>query len=79
MYTDNPTTIFVGTDLKSQKMGYFGIDDPLYVAVKVNALGGKISLEKIDSKTLSYKPLGDASLKVQYMEYMMNIILELEK
>lgn len=63
MYTDNPTTIFVGTDLKSQKMGYFGIDDPLYVAVKVNALGGKISLEKIDSKTLSYKPLGDASLK----------------
>lgn len=63
MYTDNPTTIFVGTDLKSQKMGYFGIDDPLYVAVKVNALGGKVSLEKIDSKTLSYKPLGDASLK----------------
>lgn len=63
MYTNNPTTIFVGTDLKSQKMGYFGIDDPLYVAVKVNALGGKVSLEKIDSKTLSYKPLGDASLK----------------
>lgn len=63
MYTNNPTTIFVGTDLKSQKMGYFGIDDPLYVSVKVNALGGKVSLEKIDSKTLSYKPLGDASLK----------------
>lgn len=63
MYTNNPTTIFVGTDLKSQKMGYFGIDDPLYVAVEVNALGGKVSLEKIDSKTLSYKPLGDASLK----------------
>lgn len=63
MYTNNPTTIFVGTDLKSQKMGYFGIDDPLYVAVKVNALGGKVSLEKLDSKTLSYKPLGDASLK----------------
>lgn len=63
MYTNNPTTIFVGTDLKSQKMGYFGIDDPLYIAVKVNALGGKVSLEKIDSKTLSYKPLGDASLK----------------
>lgn len=63
MYTNNPTTIFVGTDLKSQKMGYFGIDDPLYVAVKVNALCGKVSLEKIDSKTLSYKPLGDASLK----------------
>lgn len=63
MYTNNPTTIFVGTDLKSQKMGYFGIDDPLYVVVKVNALGGKVSLEKIDSKTLSYKPLGDASLK----------------
>lgn len=62
MYTDNPTTIFVGTDLKSQKMGYFGVDDPLYVAVKVNALGGRVSLEKVDSKTLSYKPLGDASL-----------------
>lgn len=63
MYTDNPTTIFVGTDLKSQKMGYFGVDDPLYVAVRVNALGGRVSLEKFDSKTLSFKPIGDSSLK----------------
>ena len=63
MYTDNPTTIFVGTDLKSQKMGYFGVDDPLYVAVRVNAFGGRVSLEKLDSSTLSFKPVGDGNLK----------------
>ena len=62
MYTDNPTTIFVGTDSKSQKMGYFGVDDPLYVAVKVNALGGRIKLTKVDSELDITKAQGQATL-----------------
>ena len=62
-YTSDPTTIFVGIDNVSQKMGLFGLNDPIIVSVKVKSLGGKVSLEKLDSKTLSFKPMGDATLK----------------
>lgn len=62
-YTNNPTTIFVGIDEVSQKMGYFGLYDPILSNIRLNVLGGKISLEKLDSSTLSFKPVGDATLK----------------
>lgn len=62
-YTSDPTTIFVGIDEISQKMGFFGLNDPITSSVRLNVYGGKISLEKFDSETLSYTPQGDASLK----------------
>lgn len=61
-YTQDPTTIFVGIDEISQKMGLFGLNDPIVVSVKVKSVGGKVSLQKLDSKTLSFKPSGDAKL-----------------
>ncbi|MBE6152740.1 MAG: hypothetical protein E7166_00740 [Firmicutes bacterium] len=62
-YSDDPSIIFMGQDGKSQKMGFFRIDDPIRSAIYIKSYGGTISLEKLDSKTLSFKPLGDASLK----------------
>ena len=61
-YTSDPTTIFVGVDEKSQKMGYFGLNDPIISTIKVVSIGGKVTAEKLDSKTMSVKPLGDAVL-----------------
>lgn len=62
-YTSNPTQIFVGLDAKSQKMAYFGLSDPIISVVKVNALGGKVEIQKLDSKTLLNKAQGNATLK----------------
>ena len=42
-YTQDPTIIFVGKDATSQKMGMFGVDDPVLVRVKLNVVGGVIS------------------------------------
>ena len=40
-YTNDPTTIFVGIDANSQKMGLFGLNDPIVSSVSLNVLGGK--------------------------------------
>lgn len=61
-YTNNPTTIFVGVDNKSQKMGYFGLSDPIIATVKIRSNGGTITVEKFDSQTMSIIPRGDAKL-----------------
>jgi len=61
-YTNNPTTIFVGIDEKSQKMGYFGLDDPVVASVKMNVLGGRVEIVKTDVDTGSTTPSGSAVL-----------------
>ncbi len=61
-YTNNPTTIFVGVDPASQKMGYFGLSDPIVATVRVTSNGGNVSVEKLDSQTMSITPRGDAKL-----------------
>lgn len=62
-YTNDPTTIFVGIDANSQKMGLFGLNDPIVSSVSLNVLGGKVSLQKVDSKTLLSIPRGNGELK----------------
>ena len=61
-YTSDPTQIFVGNDGKSQKMGLFGLNDPLIVTVNIKALGGKIKLTKVDSELEITTAQGQASL-----------------
>ena len=61
-YTNNPTTIFVGIDERSQKMAYFGLDDPVVASVKMNVLGGRIEIVKTDVDTGTTTPSGEASL-----------------
>lgn len=62
-YKKNATTIFVGIDGKSQKMGLFGANDPILTIVKLNVYGGTVNVEKVDSKTLLPTPRGDGQLK----------------
>ncbi|MBQ9833631.1 MAG: Cys-Gln thioester bond-forming surface protein [Bacilli bacterium] len=62
-YKTSTTTIFVGIDGKSQKMGLFGANDPILTIVKLNVYGGTINVEKVDSKTLLPVPRGDGQLK----------------
>ena len=61
-YTNQPTTIFVGIDNKSQKMGLFGLDDPVVASVKLNVVGGKINIKKVDSENDTTTPQGNATL-----------------
>lgn len=61
-YTNQPTTIFVGIDEKSQKMGLFGLDDPVVASVKMNVLGGRVEIIKIDTDTGTTTPSGQATL-----------------
>ena len=62
-YTQDPTVIFVGKDKTSQKMGVFGIDDPVLVRVKLNVVGGSLKINKKDLDTKLNKPQGDATFK----------------
>ena len=62
-YKKNATTIFVGIDGKSQKMGLFGANDPILTIVKLNVYGGTVNVEKVDSKTSLPFPRGDGQLK----------------
>lgn len=62
-YKKNATTIFVGIDGKSQKMGLFGANDPILIIVKLNVYGGTVNVEKVDSKTSLPLPRGDGQLK----------------
>lgn len=62
-YTQDPTVIFVGKDKTSQKMGVFGIDDPVLVRVKLNVVGGSLKINKKDIDTKLNKPQGDATFK----------------
>lgn len=62
-YKENDTTIFVGIDGKSQKMGLFGANDPILTIVKLNVYGGTVNVEKVDSKTSLPLPRGDGQLK----------------
>ena len=61
-YTNNPTTIFVGIDERSQKMAYFGLNDPVVASVKMNVLGGRVEIVKTDVDTGTTTPSGEASL-----------------
>ena len=61
-YTNDPTTIFVGIDQKSQKMGLFGLSDPIISSVKLNVIGGKINIKKVDSENDTTTPQGNATL-----------------
>lgn len=61
-YTTQPTTIFVGIDNVSQKMGLFGLDDPVVASVKMNVLGGRVEIVKNDIDTGSTTPSGSAVL-----------------
>lgn len=62
-YTQDPTIIFVGKDATSQKMGMFGVDDPVLVRVKLNVVGGSLKINKNDLDTKLSKPQGDATFK----------------
>lgn len=62
-YTQDPTIIFVGKDATSQKMGMFGVDDPVLVRVKLNVVGGLLKINKKDLDTKLSKPRGDATFK----------------
>lgn len=62
-YKTTPTTIFVGLDGKSQKMALFGANDPILTSVRLKVYGGKVTVEKVDSKTLLPIPRGDGELK----------------
>lgn len=62
-YTQDPTIIFVGKDATSQKMGMFGVDDPVLVRVKLNVVGGSLKIKKKDLDTKLSKPQGDATFK----------------
>ena len=53
----------MGKDKTSQKMGVFGIDDPVLVRVKLNVLGGSLKINKKDFDTKLNKPQGDATFK----------------
>jgi len=57
-YTTEPTVVFMGTDGASQKMGYFGLNDPILVRVTVKAIGGDVSIKKVDADTLKSEPQG---------------------
>ena len=57
-YTTEPTVLFMGTDGISQKMGYFGLNDPMLVRVTVKAIGGDVSIKKVDVDTLKSEPQG---------------------
>lgn len=61
-YTSDPTMIFVGKDSKSQKMGMFGVHDPVVAKVKLNVKGGRVEIIKTDSDTATTTPSGQASL-----------------
>lgn len=56
----HPTIVYVKSG--TQDVVQVGSYDPIDTKINVNILGGKITAEKLDSKTLSYKPLGDAKL-----------------
>lgn len=62
-YTQDPTIIFVGKDATSQKMGMFGVDDPVLVRVKLNVVGGSLKINKKDLDTKLSKPQGDATFE----------------
>ena len=61
-YTSDPTMIFVGKDSKSQKMGIFGVHDPVVAKVKLNVKGGRVEIIKTDADTGTTTPSGQASL-----------------
>ena len=61
-YTSDPTMIFVGKDSKSQKMGIFGVHDPVVAKVKLNVKGGRVEIIKTDADTGTTMPSGQASL-----------------
>jgi len=62
-YDQATTIIFVGVDGNSQKMGLFRVTDPVVASIKLNTLGGKITIEKVDSETGLAVAQGDASLE----------------
>ena len=77
-YTQDPTIIFVGKDATSQKMGMFGVDDPVLVRVKLNVVGGSLKINKKDLDTKLSKPQGDATNAVyELLDENYNFITDL--
>ncbi len=62
-YDNSTTIVYIGNDGSSQKMGYFRQSDDVISTINVNVIAGNVTIEKLDSKTLSIKPMGDATLK----------------
>ncbi len=62
-YTDKLTTLYAGIDDVSQKMGYFGFNEEIFINITIKSLGGKVTVEKLDKDNLSITPKGDATLK----------------
>lgn len=61
-YSINHTTIFVGVDGESQKMGYFSTSVNEDVFIKIKGITGTLTLEKKDADTLNNIKRGDATL-----------------
>jgi len=61
-YTEKETTLFVGDNGTSQKMGKFGLDDPYLFEVYLNVSGASLEIIKKDKDTNTSTPQGDATL-----------------
>ncbi len=62
-YNNDASTLFVGSDEISQKMGYFGLTHQVYAKVTIKVLGGKVTLEKLDYDNKNKISQGDGQLK----------------
>lgn len=56
----HPTIVYVKPN--TQNVVQVGSYDPIENDININILGGKITGEKLDSRTMSYTPLGDAQM-----------------
>lgn len=61
-YDNSTTIVFIGSNNNSQKMGKFRASDPVVANININVLGGKLTIEKIDSDNNNATPQGDGIL-----------------
>ena len=61
-YDNSTTIVFIGSNNDSQKMGKFRASDPVVANININVLGGKLTIEKIDSDNNNATPQGDGIL-----------------
>lgn len=57
------TTPILYNHVSAQKLISVGMPDPISTKLKVNVVGSKVNVEKLDSKTLSLVPRGDGTFK----------------
>ena len=58
---DHSYLIYYGDDIQNMISG--GNVDPVYFSVNLKALGGKVEIQKVDSKSMNAKPQGEATLE----------------